>query len=59
MAKKEKKEENKDEKKKTEPPKKAKGDIYADSKMQSEYDKLRKDGKTDTQARQIVMLKSR
>ena len=33
--------------------------IYKNKKMQSMYDKLRADGKTDTQARQIVMLKSR
>lgn len=33
--------------------------IYGDSDNQTMYDELRADGKTDTQVRQIVMLKSR
>ena len=31
--------------------------IYTDKEKQSEYDKLRKEGKTDHQARKIVSLK--
>lgn len=54
--------EKKASKKKDSKPEKVKSEnkpIYDDSDKQSMYDELRADGKTNTQARQIVSLKYR